>query len=332
MWIVVAASVASTVVIVGHADLRLKSHANRADERRSCDSSRVRAPRRRSVLWPLRWQLCALVTDDQAVMPVAAELVRRLPPLHLHHPLHPLHHPQPHLLPHLTTSTAVLTASRSPPPSSPPASPSSSPSARAACSPARGAPSSRRCSPLASSKPASGSHLGRSCQRRTRYSHLASGQAAHLHRRHRAARVRRQDARPGRAALDHVGGWRLLARRGGRRRRDHPARRLAALRARGQGAAGGSTLLRRGVLVGHPYFGPTRVIGADDRGMYSRLKTVSRARPRFCALPNENRSWLRPWGIWATEALDCLTTRAHTHNYACVVECVRRLGEELSLT
>ena len=82
MWIVVAASVASTVVIVGHADLRLKSHANRADERRSCDSSRVRAPRRRSVLWPLRWQLCALVTDDQAVMPVAAELVRRLPPLH----------------------------------------------------------------------------------------------------------------------------------------------------------------------------------------------------------------------------------------------------------
>jgi len=44
MWIVVAASVASTVVIVG-------------------------------VLWPLRWQLCALVTDDQAVMPVAAELV-----------------------------------------------------------------------------------------------------------------------------------------------------------------------------------------------------------------------------------------------------------------
>tara|TARA_B100000795_G_scaffold224699_1_gene180193 strand:- start:323 stop:790 length:468 start_codon:yes stop_codon:yes gene_type:complete len=44
MWIVVAASAASTALIVG-------------------------------VLWPLRWQLCSLVTSDSAVIPVAAELV-----------------------------------------------------------------------------------------------------------------------------------------------------------------------------------------------------------------------------------------------------------------
>ena len=44
MWLVVAASVASTVVIVG-------------------------------VLWPLRTQLCELVTSDSSVLPVASELV-----------------------------------------------------------------------------------------------------------------------------------------------------------------------------------------------------------------------------------------------------------------
>ena len=44
MWIVVAASAASTLLIVG-------------------------------VLWPLRWQLCSLVTSDRAVIPVATELV-----------------------------------------------------------------------------------------------------------------------------------------------------------------------------------------------------------------------------------------------------------------
>jgi MATE family multidrug resistance protein len=44
MHIVVGASTASTVLIVG-------------------------------VLWPLRWQLCSLVTSDSTVIPVAAELV-----------------------------------------------------------------------------------------------------------------------------------------------------------------------------------------------------------------------------------------------------------------
>ena len=50
----------------------------------------------------------------------------------------------------------------------------------------------------------------------------------------------------GGAASDHVGGRRLLARRGGCRRAHYPLRRLEALRGRRKGAAGGRQPARRG--------------------------------------------------------------------------------------